>query len=205
MLIIFYCVLLVLGIRLLVLWIKRLREERVETIVQKEKIPTKMDPMLFWKIIDESRRGTATLPEHILKLKDELNKLTALQVVEFANRFEVLKNKAYRWDLWGAIYLLAGGCSDDSFEYFREWLIAQGKEKFERALKDPESIKDYADPTYNWEGLGYCAAEIYQEKTRKKYIPVDIKAKDAPSGEEWDEDKLPEMFPAIAEHVKSMR
>ena len=28
------------------------------------------------------------------------------------------------------------GCSDDTFDYFRGWLIAQGKETFEKVLDD---------------------------------------------------------------------
>jgi len=35
-------------------------------------------------------------------------------------------NKAYTWDLWGAAYLINGGCSDDGFEYFRRWLVSRG-------------------------------------------------------------------------------
>ena len=34
---------------------------------------------------------------------------------------------SYRWDLWGAAYLANGGCSDDGFDYFRGWLIGQGR------------------------------------------------------------------------------
>lgn len=33
-----------------------------------------------------------------------------------------------------------GGCSDDSFDYFRGWLTAQGKEVFLNALADPDSL-----------------------------------------------------------------
>jgi hypothetical protein len=30
-------------------------------------------------------------------------------------------------DQWGAAYLANGGCSDDGFDYFRGWLIGQGR------------------------------------------------------------------------------
>jgi len=44
---------------------------------------------------------------------------------------------SYRVDLWGAAYLINGGCSDDAFEYFRGWLIVQGRGTYERIVADP--------------------------------------------------------------------
>ncbi|TYB52801.1 DUF4240 domain-containing protein, partial [Nonomuraea sp. PA05] len=50
---------------------------------------------------------------------------------------------AHRADLWGAAYLINGGCSDDGFEYFRCWLVGQGREVYEAALDDPDSLAEY--------------------------------------------------------------
>ena len=38
--------------------------------------------------------------------------------------------------LWDAAYLINGGCSDDGFDYFRGWLVDQGRETFERCLAE---------------------------------------------------------------------
>jgi hypothetical protein len=200
-LIIFYCIVFYFAIRLLILWIKRIREERVDKIIEKEKVSVKMNLNEFWEIIEISRTDARDFQNQIERLTRELRKLTAIQIVGFQNRFIALKNKAYRWDLWGAIYLLQGGCSDDSFEYFREWLIGQGRERFDSTVKDPESVKDFVT-TDDWEGLGYCAQQVYEEKTGRKYIPCDWQLKENPSGEEWEEEKLREMFPAIWNLVK---
>jgi Protein of unknown function (DUF4240) len=35
--------------------------------------------------------------------------------------------ESYDWNLWGAVYLMQGGCSDDAFDYFRGWLVMQGR------------------------------------------------------------------------------
>jgi hypothetical protein len=51
---------------------------------------------------------------------------------------------SYRGDLWGAAYLINGGASDDGFDYFRGWLIAQGREVFEAAVADPDSLAGVA-------------------------------------------------------------
>jgi hypothetical protein len=38
--------------------------------------------------------------------------------------------------------LINGGFGDDGFEYFRGWLIVQGREVFERSVADPDSLAD---------------------------------------------------------------
>ena len=49
-------------------------------------------------------------------------------------------DRAYRQELWGAAYLINGGCSDDGFVYFLGWLIAQGRDVYQAALPDPDSL-----------------------------------------------------------------
>jgi hypothetical protein len=43
-----------------------------------------------------------------------------------------------------AAYLVNGGCSDDGFEYFRGWLIMQGREVYERVVADPDVLAGLA-------------------------------------------------------------
>ena len=51
---------------------------------------------------------------------------------------------SYRTPLWAAAYVINGGCSDDGFDYFRGWLIVQGRQVFERAVADPDALADLA-------------------------------------------------------------
>src|SRR5262249_4867117 len=51
---------------------------------------------------------------------------------------------SYRNPLWAAAYLVNGGCSDDGFEYFRGWLIMQGRAVYERVVADPDALADLA-------------------------------------------------------------
>lgn len=44
--------------------------------------------------------------------------------------------------LWAAAYLINGGCSDDGFDYFRGWLIAQGRTVFEQVTADVDCLAD---------------------------------------------------------------
>jgi hypothetical protein len=48
-----------------------------------------------------------------------LSRLRAADIVGFAMRRRDLASRAYRADLWGAAFIINGGCSDDGFEYFR--------------------------------------------------------------------------------------
>src|SRR5436190_6629643 len=63
-------------------------------------------------------------------------------ILQFAHWFDTFTNRAYTVDLWGAGYLINGGCSDDGFYYFRNWLIGQGKEVYDKAVADPDSLAD---------------------------------------------------------------
>jgi hypothetical protein len=49
---------------------------------------------------------------------------------------------SYRAPLWAAAYVINGGCSDDGFEYFRGWLVLQGRDVYERIVADPEALAD---------------------------------------------------------------
>ena len=75
---------------------------------------------------------------------------------------------AYTWDLWGAAYLINGGCSDDGFAYFRSWLISRGRAAYEEAVRDPDSLADLVDPDrddYEFEDLWGLALVVYEERT----------------------------------------
>jgi hypothetical protein len=52
---------------------------------------------------------------------------------------------SYHVDLSGAAYLINGRCSDDGVEYFRGWLIAQGRATYERVVADPDALADLRD------------------------------------------------------------
>ncbi|WP_020635463.1 DUF4240 domain-containing protein [Amycolatopsis alba] len=38
--------------------------------------------------------------------------------------------------------MINGGCSDDGFDYFRGWLIVQGRDVFERVVADRDALAD---------------------------------------------------------------
>ncbi|WP_344047136.1 DUF4240 domain-containing protein [Streptomyces thermoalcalitolerans] len=130
-----------------------------------------MDETEFWELIDGSRETAGGDPEEQAGLLVEwLLDCDPETVLDFARHFESRYNRAYRWDLWGAAWVLLNGASDDAFDFFRCWLIGQGREVFEGALHDPDSLADLLgdfDEEIDGDGedLGYAADEAYEQLT----------------------------------------
>jgi hypothetical protein len=130
-----------------------------------------MDETEFWELIDTTRGAAEGDPEEQADLLVErLLGVDPEQILDFARHFESRYNRAYRWDLWGAAWVLLDGASDDAFDYFRCWLIGQGREVFEGALHDPDSLAELLDDfdeeiDGDGEELGYAADEAYEQLT----------------------------------------
>lgn len=105
-----------------------------------------MDERRFWELIAESRARAARDPHRqMTRLRELLAALTAEEVLEFGTIFWRLHGVAYRAELWGAAHLIAGGADDEGFDNFRAWLIAQGRDIFEAALADADSLAGVAE------------------------------------------------------------
>ncbi|MFG2952493.1 DUF4240 domain-containing protein [Streptomyces sp. NPDC048291] len=130
-----------------------------------------MDETEFWELVDTTREAAEGDPEEQADLLVErLLQLEPDLVLDFARHFEARYNRAYRWDLWGAAWVLLDGASDDAFDFFRCWLIAQGREIFEGALHDPDALAELLadfDEEIDGDGeeLGYAADEAYEQLT----------------------------------------
>lgn len=154
----------------------------------------------FWKIIDDSRKASANnYQTQITSLTQSLTALDPIEIIKFENRFNALLAASYDYKLWGASYVINGGCSDDCFEYFREYLIAHGKNKFYETSKDPESCVSWikSEQEDNWEGIRYSASEAYKQKTGKD-IPNTYQAKYELKGKPFDENTLDKQYPKLA-------
>ncbi len=125
------------------------------------KLPTgKMTRADFWALID--RASDATDPTGTLG--DWLRELPPEQVRVFDRHFTATMKRAYRYDLWGAAYLLLGRCSDDGFTDFCADLILHGKKTFERVLRQPDLLAEHPDIEGD-ESIASLAATVYEELT----------------------------------------
>ncbi|SCG64641.1 DUF4240 domain-containing protein [Micromonospora humi] len=129
----------------------------------------------FWEIVERSRAevgdtrdaaSAAAVARHVVARLTALGPSTA---VEFQHFYEALNEESYRWDLWAAAYLMRSGCSDDGFDYFRGWLVAQGRVVWEQAVADPDSLAavgvDPDDDMVDCEAMVAAAGDAHATST----------------------------------------
>jgi hypothetical protein len=101
--------------------------------------------------------------------------------------------------------------SDDTYLYFRCWLIGHGKTAYTETLKNPDYLATIANKgdECDWEGIMYVATNAYSKKTGKEEdetFPRDIAIGmgldydfGAPptKGTDWTEDQLPTLLPKL--------
>ncbi|MEV6740655.1 DUF4240 domain-containing protein [Streptomyces sp. NPDC051104] len=172
-----------------------------------------MDEMEFWELVDASREAAEGDPEEQADvLVERLLQLDPESVVDFARHFESRFNRSYRWDLWGAAWVLLDGASDDAFDSFRCWLIGQGRHVFEGALHDPDSLADLLgefDEEIDGDGeeLGYAADEAYEQLTGTETPDLGIPPAPAePEGTPFDlenESVLAERYPGLWDRFRA--
>lgn len=151
----------------------------------------------FWRIIARTIGQVRDPGAQVEALRVALNELTLDEIISFESAFRRYLNNAYTWDLWGAAYVINGGCSDDGFEYFRRWLVSRGRDTYETALADPESLAQLdAQPgdTCEFEEFYYVALDVFKQKGGKGEVR-DHSEREAglggpePSGEPFEEDE----------------
>ncbi|MFK4270463.1 DUF4240 domain-containing protein [Streptomyces milbemycinicus] len=135
-----------------------------------------MDTDRFWTVIESARAGgpdgkPGDKPFDEV-LVDLLAALSKEDILEFQTRFDEIHDAVYRWDVWAAAYLIGGGCSDDSFIDFRAGLIALGREWYERAAADPDSLAGHPavieagaagrDEALFYEEVNYVASTAFE-------------------------------------------
>lgn len=154
----------------------------------------------FWTIVDSARREAgADTDARVDALELQLSSLGLQEIQGFQQRYDEMIHKANRWDLWGAAYLMNGGCSDDGFRYFCHWLISEGRCTFERALAEPDSLADIPRQDYfELESFAYVALKVFESKgggELERDFSIELTS---PAGEEWSEDDLPRLHPKLS-------
>ena len=160
-----------------------------------------MDEDRFWQIIDQVHQESGGAMERKCELlESELGKLSPEDLRDFIRHFDTLDSRAYTWSLWGAAYVMHGGCSDDSFSDFRATLISQGRAVFEAAIGEPETLAALEfenEDDICFEGFQYVKSTV-AERRLGEIPPREVPFPSDPSGEEWDEDDLPALFPKLS-------
>ncbi len=157
-----------------------------------------MDTTTFWKLIEDAKQRSGGDPERqVAVLTDALADLEASDIVAFDARLDQFMALSYTRELWAAAYIINGGCSDDCFDYFRGWLIAQGETVFHNALHDPETLAEVVEPEEaELEAILYVAQEAYERKTGQE-MSQGARIVWQLNGELWDEETKYAMYPKL--------
>jgi len=154
----------------------------------------------FWAIVEAARvQAGGNTDSRVPHLGAKLAQLPLSEIEGFQKKYDETIHLANRWDLWGAAYLMNGGCSDDGFRYFCHWLISEGREQFEEALNNPDALADVPRQDYfELEAFAYEALKAYEAKGGGE-LERDFTIEFAqPQGTEWSEEELPSLFPRLA-------
>jgi hypothetical protein len=147
----------------------------------------------FWKLIEDAKAASQGDEGELLEsLADALSEHSPEEIQAFSDHLASCMRASCTWPLWGAAYIMNGGCSNDGFDYFRAWLIANGRATFEAAMKDPESLAPAdlvfgEDDLYEMESFLYVAHQVFEDATEEE-IRVQPLSTDEPAGERWEED-----------------
>jgi hypothetical protein len=156
---------------------------------------------LLWDIIEQVKQySKGELAAACEAFREELDQLDDAALLRAVNEFDDAMRRAYDYNLWGAAYLIHGGCGDDTFWDFRAGVIALGKRVYEAALRDPDSLAtvDDVEERTLFEGFQYIPSKLLEERnlstpSRGGHMPG------TPTGENWtDEAELETRYPRLA-------
>ena len=161
-----------------------------------------MTETFFWKLIEQSKQGSLGCEDQAERLVRILGEQAPEEILGFDRLMVQFRHQAYRWDLWGVAYIVCGGCSDDGFEYFRGWLIAQGKDIYGEAMRSPETVANHLGDDEECEDILYSARRAYESKTGREMPDNEIPYPD-PQGTPWKEEYLETLYPELCQRFWS--
>ncbi|MCI8538488.1 MAG: DUF4240 domain-containing protein [Oscillospiraceae bacterium] len=140
---------------------------------------TEVNKDTFWELIAQAQERPGGPSEWLMEQLMDLGPEQAKAFDDIACAYTSL---AYQYGLWTAASVMErGGCTDDGFLDFCGWLIAQGREVYMAALKDPDSLTeapDYRDQRFDC--LPHMGERAYEELTgREVYEDFDPARYDA--------------------------
>jgi hypothetical protein len=161
-----------------------------------------MDEAEFWEIVASTRRAAGdAIAGQPSALRELLEQRSAEDVLAFDRALRRVSARADTDDMGHAAGLFLGGVGDDSFEDFRTWLICHGRETFDRALADPDTLVDlsYDDEMNDFgvaEHVAYVASEVYAARVGTE-APDDFEWSDRDDPDLYEQDTLRARFPRL--------
>ena len=107
------------------------------------KTKLKMKREDFWKYISLSHKNSKDNNEFINYLTNVLAQKTNEEIFDFDIITNELMCESYNEKLWCASYLVNGEMASWSFDFFRLWLISQGKKIYDSIIKNQDALSKY--------------------------------------------------------------
>lgn len=154
----------------------------------------------FWELIGQAcREEPSDSDARQRALARLLERLPTEALSLFAEHFDAAIDTAYTWPLWGAAYVIGGGCSDDAFADFRSSLVSRGRAAYEKAVSAPDSLAEMDLGQDEWFHEGFAYVPTQALKKRLGTIKARINPAPAePIGAPWSEEELPTLFPRLS-------
>jgi hypothetical protein len=157
----------------------------------------RMDEAGFWNIVERVHTATpGDMDSKCALLKQELARLPKNDAADFARHFDEKMDRAFDWSLWGAAYVINGGCSDDTFSDFRASLISRGRKAYDLALANPDSLagEPFDEDAWFPEGYQYAVSDGVAAAGSERHGQVPTE----PSGTAWQEEAVYDLFPKLS-------
>ena len=104
-----------------------------------------MDDKRWWDIVSvgcprevDHGRWDETLYAVLVKLDPD-------EIIRFDAWYDDRADDAYREDIGRSARIINGAVCDDSFYYFRQWLVGMGKVVYESALREPDTLANVVE------------------------------------------------------------
>ncbi|WP_185816786.1 DUF4240 domain-containing protein [Hymenobacter metallilatus] len=170
-----------------------------------------MDKTEFWELIESAKtraKGNQNLQEQLLI--SSLAKRSPEQIIEFECILREYLIAADDFGILAAQKIIDGYVTDDSYLYFRCWLIGEGQQVYQNALRAPDTLAAVVEEAYlDFEALLVVADSAFEEcigqEAEAGSSPRDIalaRGLDYDSGsetkgEDWTENQLPKLLPKL--------
>ncbi|MFY1618898.1 DUF4240 domain-containing protein [Micromonospora sp. WMMD736] len=139
----------------------------------------------FWSVVARARAAAGVAADQPQRdgqpsaladaLVTELTRLPLAQIVAFDQMFGEVADRADTWDVCAACWIIEYGfLSDDGFSDFQAGLVGLGRDAFESAVRDPDSLAEHpavrrisaSEGRHLWIGdeALLCAAEAAYER-----------------------------------------
>jgi len=99
----------------------------------------------FWKYIAEAHKKEKDNNGIMNYLVEKLSNRSYEEIFSFGIIVDEIMLESYNQRLWCASYLLNGDTREESFDFFRLWLISQGEKVYNDVMKNPDNLIKYVE------------------------------------------------------------